>query len=75
MATHQFKFAVSDVELTDAQVEGISQAIGLAGSQALAGLTPPDSVAVQVGRNIWWHGIPGPDVLKALQQHAAQQAG
>ena len=73
MATHQFKFAVSDVDLKPEQVERIGQAIATAGALAVAELTPPNAISVKVKPGIWWRGIPAPDIYKELEQFAAKQ--
>ena len=75
MATHQFKFAVSDVDLTPEQVEHIGQAVAQAGALAVANLVPDHAVSVQVRPGIWWRGIPAPEILKELEAFAAKQVG
>jgi hypothetical protein len=73
MATHQFKFAVSDVDLTDEQLAEISQAISQAGSAALAKHTPSRAIDIQLGPNWWWRGVPPKDVASALEKFAQTQ--
>ena len=75
MATHQFKFAVSDVELSAEQVEHIGRAVAQAGALALADITPEHAISVQVKPGIWWRGIPAPDLYKQLEAFAARQIG
>ncbi|MEY2512761.1 MAG: hypothetical protein QOJ89_119 [bacterium] len=75
MATHQFKFAVSDVELTPEQIDVIGQAVAQAGALALADITPQHAVSVQVKPGIWWRGIPAPEIYKQLETFAAKQIG
>jgi hypothetical protein len=75
VATHQFKFAVSDVDLSPEQIEHIGQAVAQAGALALADITPEHAVSVQVRPGIWWRGIPAPDIYKQLEQFAAKQIG
>ena len=75
MATHQFKFAVSDVDLKPEQIEKISAAIAQAGALALADLTPEHAVSIQVKPGIWWRGIPAPEIYKQLEAFAAKQIG
>src|SRR5271165_2601642 len=58
MARHVFKFVVSDVELTPDQLDSVSQAIGQAGSSALADLTPDDALTVEGRPGWWWRGRP-----------------
>jgi hypothetical protein len=75
MATHHFKFAVSDVELTPDQVERIGQAVAQAGALALADMTPERAISVQVKPGIWWRGIPAPEISKQLESFANKQIG
>ena len=71
----EFKFVVSDVKLTKAQEAKVAEAVAQAGALALAEITPPNAVSVQIGRNRWWRGIPAPDLYKNLQQYANKVAG
>jgi hypothetical protein len=73
VATHQFKFVVSDVELTSRQVEQIGRQVAQAGALALADLVPEHAVTLQVRPGIWWQGKPAVEIIKQLEQHAAQQ--
>lgn len=75
MATHQFKFAVSDVELTPEQVERVGQAVAQAGALAIADLTPDRAISVQVRPDFWWRGIPADDLRKQLAAFANKQVG
>jgi hypothetical protein len=73
--THQFKFAVSDVDLTPEQIEKVGQAVAQAGALALADLAPRESITLQVRPDLWWRGIPADDLRKQLQGFASKQAG
>jgi hypothetical protein len=75
VARQEFTFIVTDVKLTKAQVAQIGQAVAQAGALALAEVTPPNAVSVQIGPNRWWRGIPAPDLFKQLQQFATKSAG
>jgi hypothetical protein len=75
MATHQFKFAVSDANLTDAQVAEVSQAIARAGSAAVAKFTPNTAIDVQIGLLEWWRGVPRDEIMIQLKKFASQHAG
>jgi hypothetical protein len=75
LAKQEFSFVVTDVKLTKAQVAQIGQAVAQAGALALAEVTPPNAVSVQIGPNRWWRGIPAPDLYKQLQQFATKSAG
>jgi hypothetical protein len=73
MPTHQFKFVVSDVELTPEQVARIGQEVAEAGALALAAHAPADAVSVQVRPGIWWRGIPAEAIVRDLQEFAVGQ--
>jgi hypothetical protein len=75
LPTHEFKFVVSDVKLTKAQEAMVGQAVAQAGALALAEVTPPTAVSVQIGPNRWWRGIPPPPLLKQLEAFGAKSAG
>jgi hypothetical protein len=75
MATHQFKFAVSDVDLTREQVEKIGQAVAQAGALALADMAPERAISVEMQPGIWWRGIPAPEIYKQLETFASKQIG
>jgi hypothetical protein len=75
LAKQEFTFVVTDVKLTKAQVAQIGQAVAQAGALALAEVTPPNAVSVQIGPNRWWRGVPVPDLYKQLQQFAVKSAG
>ncbi|KUJ65304.1 hypothetical protein ACZ90_49025 [Streptomyces albus subsp. albus] len=71
---HEFKFVLTDVELSKEQREKVGRAVAQAGAMALGELLPKESLAVAVGPNVWWHGIPRPDLMTELQRTAAEQA-
>jgi hypothetical protein len=73
MATHVFKFVVSDVDLTPEQQERISRAVSQAGILAVGDLTPGESVTFQLGHHGLWNGIPPVDVLQALETYVSEQ--
>ena len=73
MATHVFKFVVSDVDLTPEQQERISRAVSQAGILAVGDLTPDESVTFQLGHHGLWNGIPPVDVLHALETYVSEQ--
>lgn len=66
MARHVFKFIVTDVELTPDEVERVSQAIGQAGSVALAELTPDDALTIEGRPGIWWRGLPPVELRETI---------
>lgn len=74
VAKYEFKFVISDIELSREVQERVGQAVAQAGALALAEVTPPEAITVKVGRNIWWRGIPAPDLAQALQEQAAMKA-
>jgi hypothetical protein len=73
MATHQFKFVVSDVDLSGAQIDEIGRAIAGAGSAALAGFTPVDAIEIQLAPKWWWRGLPRDDLHRALEAYVRDQ--
>lgn len=75
MPTHEFKFVVWDVKLTKAQQASVGAAVAQAGALALAEITPPNAVSVQIGVNRWWRGIPAPETLRQLEQFTQKSAG
>ncbi len=75
MATHQFKFAVSDVDLTPAQIEKVGQAVAQAGALAIADLTPKKAITIQVRPDFWWRGVPADDLAKQISAFANKQVG
>jgi hypothetical protein len=58
MARHEFRFIVTDTELSEEHQRKVGQAIAEAGAIALAGLTPETALTVGIGDNVWWRGIP-----------------
>jgi len=70
---HEFKFVLTDVELTEEQQERVGRAVAQAGALALGELVPTESLTVPVRSNVWWHGIPRPDLMAELQRVAADQ--
>jgi hypothetical protein len=68
MAKYEFRFIVTGVELPDHVQETMSRAIAEAGAVALGELNPPTATTLPAGRNIWWRGIPSPELVKAVEQ-------
>lgn len=73
MAKYEFKFVVTDVELSDAHQDRIRQEISRAGALALGDVTPPEAVSLQF-RNILWRGIPPVEILKGLESFVEASA-
>ncbi|HWG74159.1 MAG TPA: hypothetical protein VG184_08915 [Acidimicrobiales bacterium] len=67
MAKHEFRFVVTDVELSEDDRDRVNQAIGQAVAFALADQTPPNAVSYQY-RNILWRGIPPVELQHELEQ-------
>jgi hypothetical protein len=81
MARYEFKFVVTDAELSEEHQRKVSQAIAEAGTLAVASGTPRDAMTVvgDVGLRgpgvPWiWRGIPPVTILKGLQEYAAEKA-
>jgi|NGEPerStandDraft_6_1074524.scaffolds.fasta_scaffold51248_3 hypothetical protein len=75
MARHVFKFVVSDVDLTAEQVDRVSQAIGQAGSSALAELTPDDALTLEGRPGLWWRGRPPVELRDPIMEFVLGQVG
>ena len=74
MPRYEFKFVLTDVELSKEQQRQVGASVAQAGALALAEHTPPDAVTVELGRGIWWRGKPAPELAKELQEFAQQHA-
>jgi hypothetical protein len=75
MARYEFRFIVTDTELSEEHQQNVGQAIAEAGALAVAALTPRDAVTVQFRPNIWWRGFPPVEIYQALENAAAEKAG
>lgn len=71
MARYEFRFIVTDAELSEEHQRKVGQAVAEAGALALAAATPPEAVTVRFGDNIWWRGIPPVEIYQALEEAAA----
>ena len=75
MARYEFRFIVTDTELSEEHQRKVGQAVAEAGALALAGATPAHAVTVSYGINRWWIGLPPVEIYQALEEAAAQKAG
>jgi hypothetical protein len=75
MARYEFRFIVTDAELSEEHRRKVSQAVAEAGALALASATPPEAVTVRVSDYVLWRGIPPVTILRDLESYAAGQAG
>jgi hypothetical protein len=75
MARYEFRFVVTDAELSDEHQRKVGQAVAEAGALALAAATPPEAVTVRCAENVWWRGIPPAEIYEALEQAAVSKAG
>ncbi len=75
MGRYEFKFVVTDTELSEEHQRKVGQAVAEAGALALGELVPADAVTVRWGPNQWWRGIPPVTIYQALEEVAAQKAG
>jgi len=66
MARYEFRFTLSDVELSDEHQERVGRAIAEAGVLAVADLTPPEAITARYARNRYWCGIPPIDIIQAI---------
>ena len=74
MARYEFRFVVTDTELSEEHQEKVSRAVAEAGALALASATPFGAVTVPIGINVLWRGLPPPEIYDALREAAAQKA-
>lgn len=76
MGSYEFSFVVTGVDLEPEDQRSISQAIGLAGAQALSEAQdlPDDALTVNYELNRWWRGIPTRDLTILAKEVAATKA-
>ena len=74
MARYEFRFVVTDTELSEEHQQKVSRAVAEAGALALASATPFGAVTVPYGPNRLWRGIPPPEIYEALEEIAIQKA-
>ena len=72
MARYEFRFVVTDTELSEEHQQKVGRAIAEAGALAITDLTPPDAITVNYRPNQWWYGRPPEPVLVALGEWAEQ---
>lgn len=81
MARYEFRFIVTDAELSEEQQRKVSQAVAEAGTLAVAAQTPREALTV-VGASHplygpgvpWiWRGIPPVTIGEELQAYAAEK--
>lgn len=82
MARYEFKFVVTDAELSEEHQRKVRQAIAEAGTLAVASGTPHDAMTVVGDAGLrgpgvpWiWRGIPPVTITKGLHEYAAEKAG
>jgi len=81
MARYEFRFIVTDAELSEEHQRKVSQAIAEAGTLALAAQTPREALTVIGESHLlggagfpWiWRGIPPITLTEGLQAFAAEQ--
>ncbi len=74
MARYEFKFVISDVELSDEHRERVGEAIAQAGALAVADLTPAGAISIRFAPGWWWRGYPPIEILRPVQEYAEGQA-
>jgi hypothetical protein len=80
MARYEFRFIVTDADLSEGQQRKVSQAIAEAGTLAVAAETPREAVTVVgesrlLGPGVpWiWRGIPPVTLTEGLQAYATEK--
>ena len=81
MARYEFRFIVTDAELSEEHQRKVSQAIAEAGTLAVAAQTPREALTVVGDSHLlsgpgvpWiWRGIPPVTLTEGLQAYAAEQ--
>ncbi len=73
MARYEFRFVVTDVELSEELQQKVSRAVAEAGAMAVAAHTPAGAVTVPYGPHHWWVGLPPPELRLALDKFAAER--
>jgi hypothetical protein len=66
MAKYEFKFVLTDVELSEDDEARVSRAIAQAAAAAVADLAPAESTVI-FRRPILWQGIPPSEFSEAVQ--------
>jgi hypothetical protein len=74
MAKHEFRFVVTDVELSEGDRERVNQAISQAAAFALADQTPPNAISYHF-RNILWRGLPPIELQQQLEEVVEAKTG
>jgi hypothetical protein len=74
MARYEFRFVVTDTELSEEHQQHVGQAIAEAGALAIASVVSPNAVTVRYGPNLWWRGEPPVEIRQTLEDIAAQKA-
>lgn len=75
MARYEFRFIVTDAELSEEHQRKVGQAVAEAGALALAAAVPAEALTVRFAENVWWRGIPPVEIYQALEEAAAIKAG
>ncbi len=73
MAKYEFRFIVTDVDLSQEVQENVSRAVAQAGALALAEHTPADAVTIPLSDRVLWRGIPPEVEFAGLQGAVAQK--
>ena len=74
MARYEFRFVVTDTELSEEHQQKVARAVAEAGALAVASATPFGAVTVPYGVNRLWRGMPPPEIYDALKEVAARKA-
>jgi len=74
MARYEFRFVVTDTELSEEHQQKVARAVAEAGALAVASATPFGAVTVPYGVNRLWRGMPPPEIYEALEEVAVRKA-
>jgi len=74
MARYEFKFVVTNVDLSDEHRDQVSRAVAQAGALALADQVPANALSVEYRPGWWWRGIPPVEIFEVLQDEASRMA-
>jgi hypothetical protein len=75
MGRYEFKFVVSDIDLSEEQEKRVEQAVAQAGTLAIAETTSKQPMCVVLPLHKVWCGLPPFETIRDLEAFAAAKAG